>query len=109
MESVADATERAIAAASILTPADAGAVAALRVLAAKIDTDDALRAAYVEWFDGEGARPARPLQMDNVSIPTYLKYCDALGMTPAARGAKVKPEEPAGVSKLEQLRRRQAG
>lgn len=84
--SVIDATEAAIHAAEHLTPADRGAVEALRVLAAQIDvlaSNDGLRE------DGK---------LDNVSLPTYLKFCDSLGLTPAGRtklGEK-KPEAPGG-------------
>ena len=65
--SVTDATEVSLAAASHLTEADAGAVATLRALADRIDQGDA---------------------RDNVSIPTYLKFCEALGLTPASRMAR---------------------
>lgn len=101
--SVVDATERAINAAGHLTDADAGAVEALRVLAAKIDTDDDLRAAYLMHNAEEGLE-RKPLQLDNVSIPTYLKFCESLGLTPAGRLKLAdKPKEPT-VGKLQQLR-----
>ena len=43
MESIVDATEAAIKAATHLTVMDKGAIEALRFLAKKIDTEDALR------------------------------------------------------------------
>lgn len=34
----------------------------------------------------------RPPSQDNVSIPTFLKYCESLGLTPAGRNrAAVEP------------------
>ena len=97
---VLEATDAAIAAASHLTKMDVGAVEALRVLATKIDTDDDLRDAYLE---ARGA-DAKPLQLDNVSIPTYLKYCESLGLTPAGRLRSSKPVPASGPSKLAKLR-----
>ena len=91
-----DATERAIAAAAHLTEADEGALAALRVLARKIDEDAVLRMAYVRWYQqATGKLPDKPLQMDNVSIPTYLKYAEALGLTPTGR-EKLTAKTPEG-------------
>lgn len=83
MPDLADATEAAIKAATHLTPADAGAVEALRMLARKIDAWDQI----VEWAIAEapeGKRPAVPAN-DNVSIPSYLKFCESLGLTPTGR------------------------
>lgn len=93
--SVLVATEVALKAAQHLTAADAGAVQALRALAAKIDSDDAVRVAYLDWQDG-GDRPARALQVDNVSLPTYLKYCESLGLTPAGRKVLSGPAKQGG-------------
>lgn len=75
IESVTAATERAIRAASHLTDLDAGAVAALRRLASLMDELD---------------------PKDNVTIPTYLKYCDALKLTPASRGVEVTESKARG-------------
>ena len=82
---VLDATEAAIKAATHLTDMDKGAVEALRSLAAKIDAWDVI----VDWASDdvagmEGRRPAVPAN-DNVSIPTYLKFCESLGLTPTGR------------------------
>ena len=85
MGDVLDATEAAIRAATHLTDMDKGAVEALRSLAAKIDAWDVI----VDWASDdvagmEGRRPAVPAN-DNVSIPTYLKFCESLGLTPTGR------------------------
>jgi hypothetical protein len=96
--SLTDATEAAIKAAheaKTLTDADAGAVEALRLLARKIDAWDVI----VQWAledvtdeDGSG-RPLVPAN-DNVSIPTYLKYAEQLGLTPNGRVKLTKEEGP---------------
>jgi hypothetical protein len=79
------ATVEAIAAAAHLGPMDAGAVEALLVLAATLDDPPAGK-------------------FDNVTLPTYLKYCESLGLTPAGRARleEKKPEETGG--KLGKLR-----
>lgn len=90
-----DATDKAIAAAKgHLTDMDAGAVEAVRALARKIDAWDVI----VQWAlsdadDGpQGSRPKVPAN-DNVSLASYLKYCEALGLVPAGRKAVAgKPE-----------------
>lgn len=65
---------------------DAGAVAAAGALAKKIDAWDQI----VEWALEDAAetesRPKVPAN-DNTSLPTFLRYCDALGLTPMARKA----------------------
>lgn len=65
---------------------DAGAVAAAGALARKIDEWDVI----VEWAREDAAetesRPKVPAN-DNTSLPTFLRYCEALGLTPAARKA----------------------
>lgn len=98
---VLGATETAIKAATHLTDADRGAVQALRVLARAIDEQDERWAALAKAAAEDNKRP--PAQ-DNVAIPTYLKYCESLGLTPAGRRLMVAPkkEEPRG--KLGQLR-----
>lgn len=79
---------------------DRGAIAAARVLARKID-DEALRWEYaLEWAHlnpGESGGP-KPPAVDNVSIPTFLKFAESLGLTPAGRGriADGKPGEAGG-------------
>jgi len=101
--SLVDATEKAIKAATHLTAMDGGAVEALRDLARKIDAWDQI----VEWAlddaaGRDGSRPAVPAN-DNVSIPSYLKYCESLGLTPAGRVKLGDKKESAG-GKLAQLR-----
>lgn len=104
-ESVSDATEKAIAAATHLTGMDGGAVEALRKLARKIDAWDLI----VEWalddkagMRGWEGRPVVP-EHDNVSIPTYLKFCESLGLTPAGRVKLPAPKKEQPVGKLASL------
>lgn len=81
-------TQKAIDAADHLTDEHAGAIAVLLTLARKID--------------GMPQRdPEAPL--DNVTEPTYLKYLDALGLTPLAK-VRLGMKEKSGGSKLDQLR-----
>ncbi|MFF2493241.1 hypothetical protein [Agromyces sp. NPDC058064] len=88
MGRVRDALDMSVDAAVHLTDDDAGAIEAARALADKIDAWDVI----VEWaMDDitagglrEGGRPAVP-QNDNVSLASYLKYLEALGLTPSAR------------------------
>ena len=105
MDDVVTATEQSIAAATHLTPLDDGALAALRVLAFKIDTEYLLREKALEYAEAAGEKPP---PADNVSIPTYLKYCESLGLTPAGR-AKLKPAKETEGGKLAQLRSVQGG
>lgn len=101
---VAAETERSIAAAGdILTDHDKGAVATLRFLARKIDTEAELRDLALKAASEDGAKPP---PVDNVSIPTYLKFCESLGLTPAGRAklaAAKKPEGGKSGSKLGRL------
>jgi len=104
MGKLVDATESAIAAATHLTPADDGAVEALRMLARKIDAWDTIVAwALEDVEDTDGKRPAVPAN-DNVSIPSYLKYAESLGLTPAGRIKLPKGEEEKPAGKLGKLR-----
>lgn len=86
--------------------ADAGAVEAMLALARKIDAWDVI----VEWANEDASesdsRPKVPAN-DNTSIPSFLKYCEALGLTPATRRAlasEVRPEGDA-VDELKARRR----
>lgn len=81
--SVVEATEYALHNADHLTPADAGAVQALRALALKIDAQDDYFRALTEHAHEVGGRPP---SVDNVSLPTYLKFSESLGLTPSGRG-----------------------
>jgi hypothetical protein len=88
---VAEAVERSIAVAEHLTTKDAAAVSALRALAERIDNESRLREALLDWANSEGRQVQRPKD-DNVSIPTFLKYCESLGLTPAGRKSIGKKE-----------------
>ena len=76
-----------------LTTLDQAAVQALRDLATKIAVQDDYFDALYEQAAERGSRP--PVQ-DNVSLPTFLKYCDALGLTVAARARKEGAAPPPG-------------
>ena len=69
-QTVREHTDLAIADATWLTDADAGTVAVLRKLADTIDDP---------YF------PIIADRFDNVSIPTYLRFAAALGLTPVGR------------------------
>lgn len=85
-----------------LTSLDAGTIAAIRVLARKIDEEQARwdycfewSERWVEWMRAAEddpdyveppPSPPKPPPMDNVSLPTFLKYAESLGLTPAGRG-----------------------
>lgn len=98
--SLVEATEASIAAAKHLTKADDGAVAAILHLALKIDLMDE----YLEALADDAAKHnRRPPSPDNVSVPTYLKYCESLGLTPAGR-LRLGPSEEKPGGKLGQLR-----
>ncbi len=98
-----DATNAAIEAAAHLTPMDDGALAAIRALAVKIDMADEYFAALA---DDAQQNNRRPPSQDNVSIPTYLKFCESLGLTPAGRAKAAIEEggESGGSSALGKLR-----
>lgn len=110
---VSRATDDAIrAAGDRLTGMDAGAVSAIRFLAKKIDTEELVRERILE---AQGEDPSlKPPPLDNVTIPTYLKFAESLGLTPAGRlrieGTK-KTADPADGkrSKLAALRSVQGG
>jgi hypothetical protein len=93
--------DESVAAATHLTALDAGAVEAGRALADKIDAWDVI----VEWArdDAAGVRGARPAvpQNDNVSLASFLKYAESLGLTPVARklslGGAAKQPGKAGI------------
>lgn len=90
VESVLEETDRSIAAAiadGTLDPElSAGPIAALRLVATQLDHPDF---------------PIVEGKLDNVSLPTYLRYCQDLRLTPASRGEAKK--EGAG-GKLAKLR-----
>lgn len=106
MGDVREAFDASIAAASHLTDMDLGAVEAARALADKIDAWDVI----VEWALDDAAqlerRPAVPAN-DNVSLASFLKYCESLGLTPTAR-KNLEAKGGAG-GKLAQLRAIEGG
>lgn len=89
--SLTDALEGAITAATHLTGRDAPTIAAVRMLARKIDAWDVI----VEWalddVAGTTSRPAVPAN-DNTSLGVSLKYMEALQLMPAAEKGKPGPE-----------------
>ncbi len=104
-ESISKATERSVQSARAsgeLGDKDAGAVAVLLELARQVE--------YLAANDGmrEDGR------LDNVSIPTYLKFCESLGLTPVSRtklgdGKKEGAGGKLSVLQGEAQRRRKAG
>lgn len=91
-ESVADALERSLRNAKSLRAENAAVVATARILAKRIDS-----ICETGFIDENG-------KLDNVSVPTFLKYCQSLGLTlvePAKVGcpAKAKPGPKAEESK----------
>lgn len=92
--SVLAATKRAIAAASAEhTGMDEGVRATLLILAEQVDY-----LAQNEWLTPTG-------KLDNVTIPTYLRYCDALHLTPAARAKKDDASTGKSAGKLSTMKR----
>lgn len=91
---VLDALNESVAKATHLNATvDAAAIEAARALARKIDLAD-------EYFERLAAYHAendlRPPSADNVSIPTFLKYCESLGLTPAGRTKLTEGKKPEG-------------
>ena len=113
MGDVREALDEAVATATHLTALDAGAVAAARALADKIDAWDVIVDWAIDDADqaGDGARPKVPAN-DNTSLPTFLRFCESLGLTPAGRSKLEMPKEGGGGGKLTSLqdaaRRRRA-
>jgi hypothetical protein len=93
-ESVLEETDRAITAAPHLGAMDAGAIAVARELAFTIDQ---MHDRPSTDIDGKA------LPLDNVTIPTYLRFCEQLGLTPAGRIKLGDPKTKVG-GKLGQLR-----
>ncbi|MEN0022000.1 MAG: hypothetical protein AAGC61_01875 [Microbacterium sp.] len=93
-ESVADALERGIRNAKHLRMRHAPAIAAARALARKIDAWDVIVEWALEDADERGGRPSVPAN-DNVSIASFLKYLDALGLTPEDEAPAATPGRPA--------------
>lgn len=108
MGDVRDGLEEAVAAATHLGPMDAAGVAAARALADKIDAWDVIVDWALEDAGDAGDRPRVP-QNDNVSLPSFLKYLESLGLTPAGRAsakppaAKTKEDDGGKLGKLHLL------
>ena len=103
MSDVRDAFEDAVEAADHLTESDAGTIAAARALADKIDAWDVIVQWAKEDASESGDRPTVP-HNDNVTLPTFLKFLDALGLTPIARQKLDQEDKGAsGGNKLAQL------
>ncbi|WP_104128225.1 hypothetical protein [Cryobacterium sp. Y57] len=85
---------------------DAGAIAALLALAHKIDDYDTILDHILDQIESDPESKVRPPASDNVSIPTYLKYCESLGLTPGGRGelATGKKSGPAPKDELAEFR-----
>lgn len=101
-ESVSDALERALRNAKHLRARDAATVAAARALAWKIDNWETLAEAAIMESHEDGGRPKVP-QNDNVSLASFLKYMDALGLTPTT--VVLKASAPADVDEGKQTKR----
>lgn len=96
---LAAALETALAAAAHLTDRDAAATAAARALAARIDAWDVI----VRWASEDAGALGRPKvpANDNTSLPTYLRYLDALQLVPPAEKAKPGPASTASPAQRE--------
>lgn len=103
--SIFDSCESALAAAPHVDRdgADAGAVAALLALARKIDAWDEIVELATDQAN-EGRRPTVP-QHDNTSLPTFLRYCEALGLTPGSRRA-LTGDKAVEVDPVDELKKR---
>ena len=93
--SVLGGLEAALSQAGHLGPQHAAHVAAARALARKIDAWDVIVDWALEDARDDGSRPKVPAN-DNVSIASFLKYLDALGLSvekaaPGKRVGVVKP------------------
>lgn len=94
-----DATNEALAAAGdAIADRDAGTVQAILDVAMKVDMADRY---FEDLADDAAVSGRRPPSQDNVSLPTYLKYADALGLTPAARARMAPKPEPTREPKRE--------
>lgn len=92
--SVSEALERSIRNAKHLRAQHSATIAAARALARKIDAWDVIAQWAVEDAAEAKGRPPVP-QNDNVSIASFLKYLDALGLTPEDAAPAARPGRPA--------------
>jgi len=90
-DSLESAFDRSVRNAKHLRAKDAAAVMAAKMLARKIDAWDTIVDWALEDADESKSRPKVP-QNDNVSLASFLKYLDVLGLTPDD-AAQQKPEQ----------------
>lgn len=102
--SIAESVKKAIEAAEHLSDEDAAAVEALRALARKIDAWDEIVQMALDDAAESGSRPKVPAN-DNTSLPTFLKYCESLGLTPTGRKG-LGLSEGVEVDPLDELKRK---
>lgn len=86
--SVAEALERSLKNTD-LKAVNSAVVAAARVLAARIDS-----ICETGFIDEHG-------KLDNVSLPTFLKYCQSLGLTVDVQAKVGRPAKPKAEAKQE--------
>lgn len=102
-ESLSEALDRAISNAGHLRAKDAAAVKAARDLARKIDAWDVIVDWALEDARETRGRPRVP-QNDNVSLETFRKYLDVLGLTPereAPKKGEAKTKAPEKTTQLD--------
>lgn len=96
---VRNALDKALAEArkqGVVSDLDAGTIRAAQALADKIDAwDQIVEWAFEDVAEADMKRPAVP-QNDNVSLASFLKYMNDLGLTPAARNAASKGSSKSG-------------
>lgn len=109
---VRNALDKALAAArkqGVVSDLDAGTIRAAQALADKIDAWDQIVAwAFEDAEDSEASRPAVP-QNDNVSLASFLKYMNDLGLTPGARSSAASKSAKSGGGPVGKLGALQAG
>lgn len=107
-ESLEVALDRGLKNAKHLRAVHAPTVQAARALARKIDAWDVIVDWALDDAGGDG-RPAVPAN-DNVSLSSFLKYMDALGLTPSIEPAAAKkPPVKAPVDELAKFRAVKSG
>lgn len=100
--SVEAALDRSLRSAKHLRAVDAALVKAARELARKIDAWSTIVDYALE--DADGGRPAVPAN-DNVSLATFLKYCDVLGLKTDVVKAVLVPAHKPNESPVEAMKR----
>lgn len=94
------ALDRTLESADHLQDRDAATVAAARALARKIDAWDVIVGwALEDVAESDGKKRPTVPQNDNVSLASFLKYMEALRLTPPATAADSKPKPVDGVAK----------